>query len=100
MSNTIEEAANQAIIDNDFFMADPAHPDFVDRGLEQMKACKWVIDHIFSLPLAQRLTAEEKERINKAYAYAITHIEFDENRAEVRLLHRIFGKDFFKEDKL
>ena len=54
-------------------------------------------NYVYGLPLSQRLTAEEKERINKAYAYAITHIEFDENRAEVRLLHRIFGKDFFKE---
>lgn len=97
MTKTIEEAAKQAIIDNNYFMADPNHPDFVDRGLEQMRACKWVIGHIFSLPLSQRLTAEEKERVNKAYAYAITHIEFDENRAEVRLLHHIFGKDFFKE---
>lgn len=40
MTNTIEEAANKAIIDNEFFMADPDHPEFVERGLEQMRACK------------------------------------------------------------
>lgn len=60
---------------------------------------KSVLRWLFGKPLSDRLTAEEKERINKAYAYAITHIEFDENRAEVRLLHRIFGADFFKEEK-
>lgn len=107
MTKTIEEAAKEAIIDNDFFMADPNHPEFVDRGLEQMRACKWVINHIFSLPLASRLTAEEKERVRKIYAECEL-IEMDDSPnlpadriteadAKMQLLESIFGSDFFKE---
>ena len=99
MSKTIEEAAKQAIIDNNYFMADPNHPDIVDRGLEQMRACKWVIGHIFSLPLASRLTAEEKERMRKEYANTYP-LDPDCGVANILIqgvLERIFGKDFFKE---
>lgn len=101
MTKTIEESAKQAIIDNDYFMADPNHPDFVDRGLEQMRACKWVINHIFSLPLSQRLTSEEKERVRKEYANTYP-LDPDCGVANILIqgvLERIFGKDFFKEDK-
>lgn len=101
MSKTIKEAANKAIIDNNFFMADPNHPDLVDRGLEQMRACKWVINHIFSLPLSQRLTAEEKERVKKEYWQAARDwIGIGDARGYCRTciaLGSIFGSDFFKE---
>lgn len=107
MTKTIEEAAKKAIIDNNFFMADPKHPEFVDRGLEQMRACKWVINHIFSLPLASRLTAEEKERVRKIYAECEL-IEMDDSPnlpadriteagAKMQVLESIFGADFFRE---
>lgn len=107
MTKTIEEAANEAIIDNNFFMADPNHPEFVDRGLEQMRACKWVINHISPPPLAQRLTAEEKERVRKMYAECEL-IEMDDSpnlpadriteaTAKIQVLESIFGTDFFKE---
>ena len=99
MTKTIEEAAKKAITDNDFFMADPNHPEFVDRGLEQMRACKWVINHIFSLPLASRLTSEEKERVRKEYANTYPN-DIDcgvENMLIQGVLERIFGADFFKE---
>lgn len=101
MTKTIEEVAKKAIIDNDFFMADPKHPDFVDRGLEQMRACKWVINHIFSLPIASRLTAEEKERVRKEYANTYPN-DIDcgiENMLIQDVLERIFGADFFKEEE-
>lgn len=103
MTKTIEEAAKKAIIDNDFFMADPNHPEFVDRGLEQMRACKWVINHTFSLPLASRLTAEEKEQIMFAYKTAKTFAEHanpmsaEVFKGQYLLLESIFGADFFKE---
>lgn len=104
MSKTIEQAAKEAIIDNNFFMADPNNPSFVDRGLEQMRACKWIINHIFSLPLASRMTAEEKERVRKIHRDY--HQKWDcscNDRESERsfycfsLLECIFGKDFFKE---
>ncbi len=98
MTKTIEEAAKKAIIDNNFFMADPNNPSFVDRGLEQMRACKWVINHIFSLPLASRLTAEEKESIKETYKYHLNAIGDCYTHCMVRdELEHIFGKDFFKE---
>ena len=106
MSKTIEEAAKEAIINNDFFMADPNHSDFVDRGLEQMRACKWVIGHIFSLPLASRLTAEEKERVRRIHMeYKWLYAKHKDSvfrwaevyKGKYELLESIFGKDFFKE---
>lgn len=109
MTKTIEEAASQAITDNNFFMAVPENPQIVDRGLEQMRACKWVINHIFSLPLPSRLTAEEKERVRAMYSEAQSWLDektsFDNPNEQLRLcavaiqdrLERIFGADFFKE---
>lgn len=100
LRRAIEDAAKKAIIDNDFVMADPNHPDFVDRGLEQMSACKWVIGHIFSLPLASRMTEEEKERVRKEYANTYPN-DIDKgvtNMAIEGVLERIFGKELFKND--
>lgn len=105
MSKTIEEAAKKAIIDNNFFIADPNHPDFVDRGLEQMRACKWVIGHIFSLPLASRLTAEEKERVREEYSdnkcliesASLSYVQREVFQKINETLESIFGTDFFKE---
>ena len=100
MSKAIEEAAKEYA--NNAYYPEPDY-GWYESDDEQMKECladtfKAGANYVCGLPLASRMTAEEKERINKAYAYAITHIEFDENRAEVRLLHHIFGKDFFKEE--
>lgn len=101
MTKIIKEAAKQAIIDNNYFMTDPNHPEFVDRGLEQMRACKWVINHIFSLPLASRMTAEEKERVRKEYWQAARDwIDVGDARGCCKTciaLESIFGTDFFKE---
>lgn len=96
MNKTIENLAKQ--FTDELFAGD----DLTDFDTQTEKNDAYVMcmafgNHLMEQPFSVRLTAEEKERINKAYAYAITHIEFDENRAEVRLLHRIFGKDFFKE---
>lgn len=93
MTKTIEELASEYYL-NDVINGDTCDDKdgWTDCFVSGAKA-------LMQLPLTSRLTAEEKERINKAYAYAITHIEFDENRAEVRLLHHIFGKDFFKEER-
>lgn len=97
MTKTIAESAKAYVESADTWSygCEENH-DITEQMQESFKAGA---NHVYGLPLSQRLTAEEKERINKAYAYAITHIEFDENRAEVRLLHRIFGKDFFKEEE-
>lgn len=51
------------------------------------------------LPLAQRLTAEEKERVRKEYANTYPN-DIDCGVANILIqgvLERIFGADFFKE---
>lgn len=55
----------------------------------------------FANPLAQRLTAEEKERVRKEYTNTYP-LDPDCGVANILIqgvLERIFGKEFFKEDK-
>lgn len=91
MSKTIEEAAK-----------DYAY-GIGDSDWERMRLQDAFIDginHIMQLPLCDRLTAEEKERVRKIY--------YDAERGEVNghydvypdpceVMRVIFGKDFFKE---
>ena len=93
MSKTIEEAAK-----------DYAY-DIGDSDWERMRLQDAFIDginHIMQLPLCDRLTAEEKERVRKIY--------YDAERGEVNdhydvypdpceVMRVIFGKDFFKEEE-
>lgn len=91
MTKTIEEAAK-----------DYAY-DIGDSDWERMRLQDAFIDginHIMQLPLCDRLTAEDKERVRKIY--------YDAERGEVNghydvypdpceFMRVIFGKDFFKE---
>lgn len=102
----IEEAANE-YADNAYYPA----PDYgwYESDDEQMKEClsdtfKAGANHVYGLPLAQRLTAEEKERVRKIHRDY--HQKWDcscNDRESERsfycfsLLERIFGKEFFKE---
>lgn len=76
---------------------------------EQMKECladtfKAGANYVYGLPLASRLTAEEKERVRKAYK---AMSDYGENKgvecascanyAARVWMERIFGSDFFKE---
>ncbi len=61
---------------------------------------KSVLSWLFTKPLVQRLTAEEKERVRKEYADTYPN-DFDRgivNISKACLLVRIFGEDFFKND--
>lgn len=92
MSKTIEEAAK-----------DYAY-DMGDSDWERMLLQDAFIDginHIMQLPLCDRLTAKEKERMRKIY--------YDAERGEVNghydvypdpceVMRVIFGKDFFKDE--
>ena len=56
---------------------------------------------LMQLPLASRLTAEEKERVRKEYANTYP-LDPDCGVANILIqgvLERIFGKDFFKEEE-
>lgn len=62
---------------------------------------KSVLSWLFAKPLTQRLTSEEKEMIRKEYANTYP-LDPDCGVANILIqgvLERIFGKEFFKEDK-
>lgn len=103
MTKTIEEAANK-YADNAYYPA----PDYgwYESDDEQMKEVladtfKTGADDLMSLPLASRLTAEEKERVRKEYWRAARDwIGIGDARGYCRTciaLESIFGADFFKE---
>ena len=62
---------------------------------------KSVLTWLFDKPLRDRLTAEEKERVRKEYSNTYP-LDPDCGVANILIqgvLERIFGKEFFKEDK-
>ncbi len=91
---------------------------------EQMKECladtfKAGAKHVYELPLSERLTAAEKERMRKEYAEILSSATYHKRKmansndisntqfqsrnlefyvAQLKLLERIFGKDFFQND--
>ncbi len=105
MSKTIEELANQYAED-----MCPAQ-NYIDSVLanernNDMAVCrddaKCVLDWLFNKPLASRLTEAEKAMVRKEYADTYPN-DVDRgivNISKACLLVRIFGKEFFKEDKL
>lgn len=72
---------------------------------------KEVLSWLFALPLASRLTAEEKERVRGYYSEAQGWLDektsFDNPNEQLKIcavaiqdrLERIFGSDFFKEEE-
>lgn len=96
MTKTIEEAAKE------FMQTAPieAISPYYEEDMAEM--FKGGVEYALLLPLAQRLTAEEKERVRKIY--------YDAERGEVNghydvypdpceVLRVIFGADFFKEEE-
>lgn len=95
MNKTIEEAIKDGwnICDK---AADMGSFDFYNTGFLNGVA------HLRSLPLSDRLTAEEKERVRTKYnAAKIGATEFDSPECAymLDLLEDIFGADFFKEEE-
>ena len=90
MTKTIEELAREYV--NDVYSGDT---DFIDEA-ENVQT--W----LFAKPLYNRLTAEEKERVRKEYSNTYP-LDPDCGIANILIqgvLERIFGKEFFKEDKV
>lgn len=104
MTKTIEEAAKE-YANNAYYPA----PDYgwYESDDEQMKECladtfKAGANYVCGLPLASRMTAEEKESVRKMYKELSECIET--RTADVEYLKGkrcqlaiIFGADFFKE---
>ncbi len=96
MSKTIEEAANEYAA-NWEAKHNIHNPELYGLIVDAYKASA---ERMMSLPLASRLTDEEKERVRKIY--------YDAERGEVNghydvypdpceVMRVIFGSDFFKE---
>lgn len=112
MTKTIEEAASEAVR-KEYLCEKCAWKDDCDFcGGENtaFDCCECPADsyedgfkagaaYLMSLPLASRLTPEEKERVRKMYADTCPN-DPDQSIASIRVmqtLERIFGSDFFKE---
>lgn len=99
---TIEELAKPIAID---FIC--KHKGKINNDAPLTHECvQYTIERIFTAPLAQRLTDAEKEMVREEYDEARIFsenvdpcvIEYAKNKAEMSILERIFGKDFFQGD--
>lgn len=114
MTKTIEEAANEYAA-NWEAKHNIHNPELYGLIVDAYKASA---ERIMTLPLASRLTAEEKERVRVLYNEELGMAQHFHARAKgsndiscrqhyyglrepyisrMKLLERIFGKDFFKE---
>lgn len=94
MSKTIEEAAREASMQ--YCTKYAAHQEPYEVAYtEFLNGAR----HLMSLPLAQRLTAEEKERVKAIYDRKRYGTEYSKEveYMEKQLLEHLLGKDFFKE---
>lgn len=99
MTKTIEEAAKS--IAKDFIIE---HKSRINNDAPLTHECvQYAIERIFAMPLSERLTAEEKERVKALHYHlngvlAYCHPSADKIvEATMHDLESIFGKDFFKE---
>lgn len=110
MSKIIEELAKQYA--EDMCSAEDYNGGISDKERNfDMSVCiddaKSVLGWIFDKPIASRMTEAEKEMVRKAYKTMSDYGKKKDvmcadcaNYAARVGLERIFGKDFFKEDKL
>lgn len=114
MTKTIEEAAKS--IAKDFIME---HKSRINNDAPLTHECvQYAVERIFAMPLSERLTAEEKERVKDIYKEELGmaqhfHIKAKTSNdiscrqhyyglrepyiSRMKLLEHIFGSDFFKE---
>lgn len=97
MTKTIEETAKS--IAKDFIME---HKNRINNDASLTHECvQYAIERIFTMPLSERLTAEEKERV-RCY-HRLAREGYWEcgcaDKAVVKVLESIFGADFFKEER-
>lgn len=111
MSKAIEELAKQYA--EDMYPAE----DYIDSVLDNernndMAICigeaKSVLGWLFNEPLASRLTETEKEMVREDYSdnkcliesASLSYVQREVFSKINEVLEHIFGKEFFKEDKL
>lgn len=95
MTKTIKELANQYAV-NWEAKHNIHNPELYDLIVDAYKASA---ERMMSLPLAQRLTAEEKERMRAIYNRKRYGTEYSKEVEwmEKQLLEHLLGADFFKE---
>lgn len=104
MTKTIEDVAIE-FAEQNYFREDDrcSFRENTDRSIvASAYAFEEGAGYIFSLPLRDRLTAEEKERVRTKYnAAKIGATEFDSPECAdlMDMLEDIFGADFFKEEE-
>lgn len=103
MTKTIEEAAKE------YYLNEVVNGDTCDDKDGWTDCFVSGAEAFMQLPLAQRLTAEEKERVRAMYSEAQSWLDektsFDNPNEQLKIcavaiqdrLERIFGADFFKE---
>ena len=103
MNKTIEEAAIE-FAEQNYFREDDRY-SFRENSDRSIEASAYAFEegagYIFSLPLRDRLTAEEKEWIKAEYDNTYP-LDPDCGVANILIqgvLERIYGKDFFKEEE-
>ena len=95
MTKTIEEAAKE------YYLNEVVNGDTCDDKDGWTDCFVSGAEAFMQLPLGQRLTDEEKERMRKEYANPYPN-DIDcgvENILIQGVLERIFGSDFFKEEE-
>lgn len=118
MSKTIEEAANEYANENMWYPGETSYEsDIIAMEDSFADAFKAGASHVLSQPLSQRLTDEEREKINANYAdakdiharcvgtmrknhIADLHNEYNKglNMGIMIALKHIFGKELFGEE--
>ena len=95
MTKTIEEAAKRFAEMKTTKQAGSS----VERDKKALLMTQFFYFALEELPLSERLTSEEKERVRKEYANTYPNdIDCGLENVLIRgVLERIFGKDFFKE---
>lgn len=104
MTKTIEEAARDFVAN--YYELEEYGDEVSDIEIDNSEECFiGGANYILSLPLSQRLTDEERERVRKLYDNAMEvfcdtrDIEAKEYAmCQLNTLEEIFGKGFFKND--
>lgn len=104
MSKTIEEAAREYANENMWYPGETSYEsDIIAMEDSFADAFKAGASHVLSLPLSQRLTDEERERV-KGLHYHLTSVlaychPSADNIVEATIhdIESIFGKEFFGE---
>jgi hypothetical protein len=92
MNKTIEELASE------YYLNEVINGDTCDDKDGWTDCFVSGANHLMQLPLADRLTDDEKERVRKLHgASIVANRMFGKDDRAFDALERIFGDDFFKE---